>query len=267
MKKTIKKLLLVFFLLLIYMYILAIENIPNDLVIFEGENINMKTLLGIHVKVNSETMETVSSNTNAVSQKSGKATLQVSLFDNILLKDVAVDVLPKTKVIPVGRIAGVKLYTSGVLVVGMSEIEGIDNKKYRPYENSGIKEGDTITQINNVSISSTEELMKNVNEAQGSPVKVKYIHEEETKECSIEPVQTANHEYKLGLWVRDSAAGVGTVTFYEPSSKTFGALGHGITDIDTEELISIASGEFVTTRVLNITKGESGSPRKNTGNR
>lgn len=266
MKKTIKKLLLVFFLLLIYVYTLAIQSIPNNLVIFEGESINMKTLLGMQIKANYETMETASSNTNAISQKSGKASLQVSLFDNILLKDVAVDVLPKTKVIPVGNIAGVKLYTSGVLVVGMSEIEGVDNKKYKPYENSGIKEGDTITQINQVAISSTEELMNRVNQAQGSPVKVQYIQEEEIKECSIEPVQTANNEYKLGLWVRDSAAGVGTVTFYDPSSKIFGALGHGITDIDTEELISISSGEFVTTRILNITKGESGQPRKNTRN-
>ena len=60
--------------------------------------------------------------------------------------------------------------------------------------------------------------------------------------------------------------GVGTVTFYEPSTKTFGALGHGITDIDTEQLIHISSGEFVTTRILNITKGESGNPRKSTRN-
>lgn len=267
MKKTIVKLLLVFFLMIIYAYILTIENIPNNLVIFEGENIAMKTLLGIHVQVNSETMETASSsNTNTINQKSGKATLKVSLFNNISLKNVNVDVLPKTKVIPVGSIAGVKLYTNGVLVVGMSEIEGADNKKYKPYENTGIKEGDTITQINDVPISSTEELMQTVNQARGEKVKVKYIQAEETKECSIEPVKTSSNEYKLGLWVRDSAAGVGTVTFYEPSTKTFGALGHGITDIDTEELINIASGEFVTTRILNITKGESGLPRKNPRN-
>lgn len=263
MKKTITKLLLVFFLMVIYAYTLAIENIPNHLVIFEGENINIKTLLGMKIKMDTETMETLSNyNDNTVGEKSGKANLQVSLFDNLSLKDVNVDILPRTKVIPVGSIAGVKLYTSGVLVVGMSEIEGIDNKKHKPYENTGIKEGDTITQINNVSISSTEQLMKTVNQAQGQPVKVKYIQEEESKECSIEPVQTSSNEYKLGLWVRDSAAGVGTVTFYEPSSKTFGALGHGITDIDTEELIHIASGEFVTTRILNITKGESGTPGK-----
>ncbi len=263
MKKTITKLLLVFFLMLIYIYVIAIENIPNELVIFEGENITMKTLLGMQVKLSSDTMETSSAtNTQEISQKPGKANLEVSLFDNIWIKDVNVDILPKTKVIPVGNIAGVKLYTNGVLVVGMSEIEGIDSKKYKPYENTGIKEGDTITKINEITIDSTEELMEVVNRAQGNPVKVQYIQEEKTKECSIEPIQTASHEYKLGLWVRDSAAGVGTVTFYEPSTKTFGALGHGITDIDTEELINIASGEFVTTRILNITKGESGQPGK-----
>ena len=263
MKKTITKLLLVFFLMVIYAYTLAIESIPNSIIILEGENIALKTLLGMQIKTDTETMETISNyNTNTISEKSGKATIQVSLFDNITLKDVKVDILPRTKIIPVGNIAGVKLYTSGVLVVGMSEIEGIDNKKHKPYENTGIKEGDTITQINNREISSTEELMETVNQAQGKAVTIKYIQSEETKECSIEPVKTSNNEYKLGLWVRDSAAGVGTVTFYEPSTKTFGALGHGITDIDTEELINIASGEFVTTRILNITKGESGQPGK-----
>ena len=115
-------------------------------------------------------------------------------------------------------------------------------------------------------INTTEQLIEAVNNANGKAVKVHYRQDEQTKECSIEPVKTSSNEYKLGLWVRDSAAGVGTVTFYDPNTKTFGALGHGITDIDTEELINIASGEFVTTRILNITKGESGNPRKNTRN-
>lgn len=157
MRKQIVKLLLVFFLMVIYAYFLAIINLPDNLVIFEGENISMKTIFGISLKVNQEKIEAVSSSItksdfkpNLSEQKSGKATVEVSLFDFISLKDVEVDILPKTKVIPVGNIAGVKLYTSGVLVVGMSEIEGIDNKKYKPYENTGIKEGDTITHINNI---------------------------------------------------------------------------------------------------------------------
>lgn len=262
LKKLIKKLLLVFFLLIIYSYTLVITNLPDELVVFEGETIFMKTLLGLNIKLNDETIETSSNSSQSLTKQAGKSTLEVSLFDSINIKNVNVDVLPKTTVIPVGNIAGVKLYTNGVLVVGMSEIEGYDNKKYKPYENKGIKEGDTIVKIDEKLINSTEDLIETVNNSQGRDIKVQYIHQEETKECSISPVKTSSSQYKLGLWVRDSAAGVGTVSFYEPTSKTFGALGHGITDIDTNELINIASGEFVTTRILNITKGESGNPGK-----
>ena len=88
------------------------------------------------------------------------------------------------------------------------------------------------------------------------------MHENKSLECSITPIKTDKQEYKLGLWVRDSAAGVGPVTFYEPSTGYFGALGHGITDIDTEQLIDISTGEFVTTKILNVIKGESGKPGK-----
>lgn len=177
-----------------------------------------------------------------------------------LSRSINVSVIPRAKVIPVGSLAGIKLYTNGVLVVGMSEIQDISGKKYKPYENSGIQEGDRLITINNNAISNTEELIKKVNQSNGNELKLKYIHDQETKECLIKPVKTSNEEYKLGLWVRDSAAGIGTVTFYEPKTQNFGALGHGIADIDTEELINISSGEFVTTKILNIVKGEDGIP-------
>lgn len=118
----------------------------------------------------------------SLTKQAGKSTLEVSLFDSINIKNVNVDVLPKTTVIPVGNIAGVKLYTNGVLVVGMSEIEGYDNKKYKPYENKGIKEGDTIVKIDEKLINSTEDLIETVNNSQGRDIKVQYIHQEETKD-------------------------------------------------------------------------------------
>ncbi len=262
LRKFLKKMLLLIFLFTIYVYILVINYMPDEITIFEGENISLKTFFGITIKSENEVLS-VSADTGEKSiNKVGNENITISLFDKLFIKNIDVSVLPRTTVIPVGNIAGVKLYTSGVLVVGMSEIEGIDNRKYKPYENTGIEEGDRITKINETSITSTEELVECVNKSNGENIQITYIHEEESRECSIEPVQTSQDEYKLGLWVRDSAAGVGTVTFYEPSTKTFGALGHGITDIDTGELINIASGEFVTTRILNITKGESGNPGK-----
>lgn len=260
--KPILKFTIIIFLLIIYIYTVYIQSIPDNMIVFEGESINLKTILGLTADFNSneEAVETVSNNQSTSINTIGRQTAKISLFDNIFLKNVNIDVLPRTKVIPVGNLAGIKLYTSGVLVVGMSEIQGIDNKIYKPYENTGIEEGDTIISINNDRIDSTEELIEKVNLCNGNEVQIEYVHDEETMECSITPVQTGTSEYKLGLWVRDSAAGVGTVTFYEPESKSFAALGHGITDIDTEQLIDISSGEFVTTKILNVVKGEEGKP-------
>ena len=255
MKRKILKITIVLILLLIYSYFLAINAIPNSIIIFEGESINVNRYLGFSLNSSNRTMETSVNNSQTINNV-GKTTVQVSLFDKFFIKNMEVNVLPRCRVIPVGSIAGVKLYTSGILVVGMSEIEGLDSKRYKPYINSGIEEGDTIISINNVKLSSTQDLIDTVNHSNGQDLSIEYIHDNATATCSITPIKTSNNEYKLGLWVRDSAAGVGTVSFYEPSSKTFGALGHGITDIDTEELINIESGEFVTTRILNIVKGE-----------
>lgn len=123
MKRYFKMLLLVFFLLIIFCYTLAIGKIPNKIVLFEGENIAMKTLLGLEIK---DTIETSSNNEEKVNEGIENKKLEVSLFDIFKIKNVDVDIIPKTKVIPVGNIAGVKLYTNGVLVV-----RNVRNKRRR----------------------------------------------------------------------------------------------------------------------------------------
>ena len=144
----------------------------------------------------------------------------------------------------------------------MSEIEGQDNNKYKPYENTGIKEGDRIVAIRNNDITCTDDLIKQVNLCGGESIKLEYVQDGVLKETSVIPTKTGNNTYKLGLWVRDTAAGVGTVSFYEPSTGYFAALGHGIYDIDTEEIVEISNGEFVTTSIVNIIKGENGTAGK-----
>ena len=262
--KNLRKIILLTILLVIYTYVVALQHIPSNIVVFEGEKLSLNTLLGITLNLENDngTVQAVSNINNTAINEAGRQKVSVNLFDNIEVKKLSVDVIPKTTVIPVGNVAGLKLYTSGVLVVGMTEIQGIDNKKYKPFQNSGIEEGDRIISIDEASISTVEELTNKVNTSNGNKLDIEYVHGEETKKCSIVPIQTSSTEYKLGLWVRDSAAGVGTVTFYEPSSKMFAALGHGITDIDTGDLINIASGKFVTSRILNVVKGKSGEPGK-----
>ncbi len=261
-KKFFKRTILLLTLFIIYIYILVINYIPDQITIFEGENISLKTFFGITLNSDNEVLTASADTGEKTINKIGSEKLSVSFFDKLLIKDIDVSVLPRTTVIPVGNIAGLKLYTSGVLVVGMSEIEGEDSQTYKPYENTGIEEGDTIVKINDKEINTTDELIEKINMSKGEEVEIEYIHDEQTKECSITPVKTSEEEYKLGLWVRDSAAGVGTVSFYEPSTQKFGALGHGITDIDTGDLLNIASGEFVTAKILDIKKGEDGNPGK-----
>ncbi|OKZ65243.1 MAG: SpoIVB peptidase [Clostridium sp. 28_12] len=166
------------------------------------------------------------------------------------------------QVIPVGEVIGIKLYTSGVLVVGTSEIEGIDGQKYKPYENTGIQEGDSIISVNDIIVNNTEELIDAINLYEGESVNIKYQRENDEKNCTIKPVKDKQGKYKIGLWVRDSAAGVGTLTFYCEQLKTFAALGHAITDIDTGEILQTSSGEIDNVSIVSVIKGKEEEPGK-----
>ena len=252
--RNLKRLLIVLVLTIIYVYVCNISMLPSDIILMQGETLNLNTVFGLNVQ-DEETMQASSSLNNSIVEETGQMDLSLNLFNLFSVKDVTVNVIPKTTVIPVGKAIGMKLYTEGVLVVGMSEIEG-----KKPYENSGIETGDKIIEVDNNQIDNTDELIECVNNSNGKELEIKYISDNEEKTTSIEPVKTSNNEYKLGLWVRDAAAGVGTLTFYEPSTGEFGALGHGINDVDTYELIDIASGELVTTNIIDIVKGEDGSP-------
>lgn len=255
--KLYKKIIIVLFLLIIFIYICNITLLPSSYIVMQGENLNIFTIIGLSIKQknNSQTLQTASNINKTKVNELGKLSLSLNLFNMFSIKDINVNVVSKTTVVPMGNAIGMKLYTDGVLVVGMSEIEGV-----KPYENSGIKEGDRIIEINKNQIGNTEELIEAVNSCNGNKLSVKYIRDEKTITTSITPVKNSNNQYKMGLWVRDAAAGVGTLTFYEPSSEMFGTLGHGILDVDTSELIKIANGELVTTNILSVTKGTKGNP-------
>lgn len=258
MKKILKKTLFILFLLILYIYVCNITLLPSSYILLQGESLKFNTIFGLSLQEKRKTgmLQAVSNISETRVEQVGKVDFSLSLFKLFSVKNISVNVIPKTTVVPVGSAIGMKLYTDGVLVVGMSEIEG-----KKPYENSGIREGDRIIQIDQNEIGSTEDLMQVVNQSMGSSISIKYIRNEETITTSITPIKNADNQYKLGLWVRDAAAGVGTLSFYEPSSKMFACLGHGILDVDTSDLIKIENGELVTTNILDITKGEKGKPR------
>ena len=257
MKRT-RRIFIIAFLLCIYTYCCKVDSIPNNIILYGGEQLNIGNFAGISLKIGDKDCDTVlaSSEISSLSDSKNKeATVDVKLFNTFNVKEVSVSIIDKTTVVPVGQVSGLKLYTNGVLVVGMSEIKGIDNQKYKPYENTGIEEGDRITKINNEEVTDTNTLINIVNKSKGKNLEIEYVRNNEIKNCNITPIKYGDGSYKLGLWVRDSAAGIGTLTFYEPSTGNFAALGHGITDTDTGKLVEIQNGEFLTTKILSIIKG------------
>ena len=262
MKKT-RKIFIITFLLFIYVYVCKIDSIPNNIILYNGENLDLGNFFGISLKIGNEDYNSVLASSDITKTEISKTdTVNVKLFDTFNVKEITVNILDEATVIPIGQVSGLKLYTNGVLVVGMGEIKGEDNQKYKPYQNSGIEEGDRIVKINEKEITDTNQLIEVVNQSQGEELQIQYIKDNEECSKTIKPVKSVDSTYKLGLWVRDSAAGIGTMTFYEPSTGNFAALGHGITDVDTGNLVEISNGEFLTTKIISITKGQNGNPGK-----
>lgn len=260
--KTLKKIYLLFVLFFLYVYIVSIDNIPDQITIFKGQDINISTLWGINIKKDKNSIETSSDIKQNISKDLKNEVLTVNLFDNIKLKTIDVNIMEEMEVIPIGEVVGVKLYTSGVLVVGLSSIENENGEIIKPFEKVDIQEGDSIIGINNNIINNTEELIKIINESNGEKLNIKYTRNSEEKECEISPIKDKENKYKIGLWVRDSAAGVGTVTFYNQQTESFAGLGHAITDIDTGEIINTSSGEIDDVNIVSIVKGKKEEPGK-----
>lgn len=248
--KKMKIVITILFLFIIYMYVSNITLIPKQITLLEGESYKIRTLYGIDIV---ETSSAISGNENTIK-------IDLSLLGKNV-REVTVNILEDVEVIPIGKIIGLKLYTNGVLIVGMSEIENVNHIIEKPFENLDIQEGDTIIKVNDSEIQTIEALQKEINNSAGKNINLTLLKEDGTISTSnIKPVQVSSKEYKLGLWVKDAATGVGTLTYYEPETKGFAALGHGITDIDTDKLINIDSGSIVTSKVVSIQKGEVGKP-------
>ncbi len=162
-------------------------------------------------------------------------------------------------VIPIGHTVGIKLFSDGLMVVNLSE--SMDGEgKLSPARACGIQTGDLLIELNNEDLKSTEQLQAALQENKEQPVSLTIKRGAKTLSFKTTPQSDANGVYRLGAWVRDSMAGIGTVTYYDPANDTFGALGHGITDVDTAQLMPIASGSVIPSVVADVKKGKGGTP-------
>lgn len=261
--KTKKIGFLVILFAVLFLYITNIDKIPDEIVLFQNENYEINYLKGIDIE--GENISARDSFLNKIAKvKSnlvGNNKLTLSAFGGIMKKDISVSVLPATSVKVGGDTIGIRLYSKGVLVIGESPVQGTDGNWYEPYLSSNIERGDKIMKINNIPVETIKELVTAVNMSESNEVVIEYEKDGNTLIETMATVKCFDDGMKrLGLWVRDGAMGVGTLTFYDDKNEVYGALGHGISDYDLKELIDVDTGTLNIASVMEINKGTKNSP-------
>lgn len=203
------------------------------------------------------------------SAQTGQTELSLRLFGKIPLKTVKVNVMPDLKVIPGGQTIGVKIKSDGIMIVGHHLVTVADNKKVSPGEEAKLMVGDLIQEIDGTyinDVSKVADIVKRAGE-QSKSLSLKVRRNDQQLRIDITPAyDTYDKAYRLGLYIRDSAAGVGTLTFYAPDQGVYGALGHVITDMDTQTPIAVGEGQIVHSNVTSIAKSQNGEPGEKRAN-
>lgn len=185
--------------------------------------------------------------------------LELSLLGYIPIKTVNVEIVKPKSLIPCGNLIGVKVESEGICVLGTSPFTGKE-KEVSPCKNK-LEKGDMLLEAGGIPLKSKEHLKELVERNEGKEIIFKVRRKEELVEVGITPEYSESEgNYKLGIWVKDSTQGIGTITYFDPETKIFGALGHGINDADIKKLLPIKVGEVTKTAITTIRKGEPGVP-------
>ena len=253
--------LLIFVLLLADMFLMTVfevyylkKIIPDTIYIRQGQETEVSQMMDYPFITYSESIDV---------SKNGSYQIPCYFLNMIYLKDVQVKTEEEKWVDVCGMPIGLYMETQGVLVVDTGEITGKDGVRAEPAEHIA-KAGDYILEVNGNPISGKKELIKNIEASHGETMELLVNRNGEKIPLSISPVLDQNDEYKLGLWIRDNTQGIGTMTYVDENGK-FGALGHGISDADTGELLNISEGELYEAEIVSIKKGTKGMPGELSG--
>lgn len=196
-------------------------------------------------------------------QENSSFTMTCKLFGVIPVKEVDVSVVSKEELVPSGMPIGIYVETDGVLVIGTGSVSGTDGVSREPAA-SLVKSGDYICSVNGEEIETKEQLTEKVNRYGADKIDLGIRRNDENIDVFVTPVLSEEGGYKLGIWVRDDLAGIGTMT-YLTDDLFYAALGHGVNDADTSSLLEMKEGSLYQTDIVDIVKGEHGTPGELTG--
>lgn len=260
----------------------SIYGLPLHIRVIEGEpaffDVNFPLTVTVRHKNNSDSIGlqtpgfspimTFARSVSLQPAKLGQSTIEFKLLGLIPLRNVEVDVLPPVRLIPGGHSIGVVLQSQGVIVVGNSPVLTMHGQYVTPAKDAGITIGDTIISINGIAVISDAQVAEIIDESGKAKRNIDILlkRSDGQQNITLTPVLCQDTKrYRIGLFVRDSAAGVGTLSFYEPNSKVYGALGHIITDSDTNQPVDCEQGKIVLATVSGIQHGKRGHPGEKIG--
>ena len=251
--------------------LIAIYSFPNEINVIQGQDRELPSSMVFNLELIENDENIVDINNKGIlssfrlAEDIGKEKTKANLMLLGLLpiKEVTLNIIPDLKVVPSGEAIGVRIESKGVLVVGLSSITDTKGRRCSPAADAGFAAGDKIIEIDGNQVEKERDIIDYLNNRQNAEDRVKVLVEKEggRHDIYVKPVKCDEDSvYRIGLWVRDNIAGVGTMTFYDPRSRTFGALGHGITDIDSGVLVDISSGKIIKSKIASIQKAKKTVP-------
>lgn len=260
MRKAVKVIIFTALTVLFFLSALILHyslNLPDTYYVTGNGRLSISS--GIGITADSIDASYTSGNADGIS-KDTEEQLQLKLFGIVPIKSVSVTHVDEPVLVPCGTPFGIKLLTDGVMVIDTGEF--VSGQKFvSPASDAGLRSGDIITSVNGECVATNAKLQEIISSSEGDPITVKYLRNSVSSTAYVRPLKASDDgKYKAGLWVRDSTAGIGTVTFYNPETKVFAGLGHPVCDADNGEILPLSTGQSADVTINGVTKGLAGDP-------
>lgn len=233
------------------------KSLPSKYQVCEGDS--LKISCAVPIEATKKTDKNFSPVQANLMSSGSEYKVDLKILGIIPVKTASVSVVPENSVMVLGQPFGIKIYSDGVMVVGMTDVDSKSGLK-NPAEDAGIKKGDIISSVDELSVYSNDDIARIIEESNGENLTFSIIRNGRKSDVKVKPEKSkSENKYKIGLWVRDSSAGIGTLSFYYPKGQVAAGLGHAICDSDTGEIIPLNYGELVGADIISVNKGKTGS--------